>query len=110
MPSFSGFKSFSNDHTPPTTIAPTPRYLILVVQISKAAVNGSPSKPTTAEYIGIANPQEINPPAKTKMPIFLPTIYPTEIRAGERSLPIPKIEPPIARAPAASACHIPKPC
>ena len=34
----------------------------------------------------------MSPPAITKIPIFLPTIYPTEIRAGERSEPIPKID------------------
>jgi len=49
MPSIKGLKSLIRDQTPPTTIAPTPRYLIFDVQISKAAVNGSPSKPTRAE-------------------------------------------------------------
>ena len=40
-------------------------------------------------------------PAKTKIPMFLPTMYPTDIRAGDKSVPSPKIDPPIDRAPAA---------
>ena len=49
IPSIKGLNNFTSDHTPPTTIAPTPKYLILVVQMLNAASNGSPSNPTTAE-------------------------------------------------------------
>ena len=45
IPSMSGLKSFTRDQIPPTTIAPTPRYLILLSHISHAADSGSPSKP-----------------------------------------------------------------
>ena len=60
--------------------------------------------------MGIATAHEINPPATTRIPILRPTIYPTEIRAGERSVPIPNIDRPKLIAPATSACHMAKPC
>ena len=60
--------------------------------------------------MGIATAHEIKPPAKTRIPIFRPTIYPTEISAGERSVPIPKIDRPTPAAPTISACHMAKPC
>ena len=60
--------------------------------------------------MGIATTQEISPPATTKIPMFRPTIYPTEIKAGERSVPIPKMEPPTTVAPSMAACHIANPC
>ena len=39
------------------------------------------------------------PPANTRIAIFRPTIYPTDNSAGERSQPIPKIEPLNVRIP-----------
>ena len=60
--------------------------------------------------MGIATAQEIRPPATTKIPMFRPTIYPTEIKAGERSVPIPKIEPRTTVALSIAACHIANPC
>ena len=60
--------------------------------------------------MGMATAQEMSPPATTKIPIFRPTIYPTEIRAGERSVPMPKMEPPTTPAPSTAACHMANPC
>ena len=60
--------------------------------------------------MGMATAQEINPPVTTNIPIFLPTIYPTEIRAGDKLVPIPKMEPPTRVAPSNTACHMENPC
>ena len=62
--------------------------------------------------MGIATAQDIKPPPTTKIPIFLPTIYPTEIKAGDKSEPMPKMAPFFAEitfAAAISLDHNPKP-
>ena len=47
----------------------------------------------------MATSQDKTPPVKIKIAMFRPTIYPTDNRAGERSQPIPKIDPPNDRIP-----------
>ena len=64
--------------------------------------------------MGMAKAHEISPPLKTRIAIFLPTIYPTATRAGDKSEPKPKRTcfPFIvsAAAPSRAEPHMVKPC
>ncbi len=74
---------------PPTTIAPTPRNLICVLQSVSPNSTGFSIFGIFPEAtsIGIAIHQLITPPANTKTAIFIPTMYPTATRAGDRLIP-----------------------
>ena len=87
-----GLFIFIIDHSPPISIAPTPKKRIFVFHIFQATSSILPSIGIKYVYIGIAIIQLITPPRNTSIPIFIPTIYPTPINAGDKSQAIPNID------------------
>ena len=89
MPVMILFRIDHRVYNPPTTIAPTPAYLICVAQIplNCSTLESPGPHPFINPYIGTKTMKPSIPPKKINDAILMPTINPTDNNATERSIP-----------------------
>ena len=108
MASIRPFLTLNMEDIPPTTIAPTPTYLIFVDHKWDAPSNGFKVNSEPSPRSGIPISQPTKPPIKISIAIFSLTIKPTASKAGEISPPKKKILFPIIVAYSNTPFNIPK--